>query len=61
MSPQEAVAASKKAKLPNWMLAAVIGGGAFGVYYYMLNSVGGNLDKELEKESARQASAAEGR
>lgn len=56
MCPQAAAAAAK-GKLPNWALAGLIGSGVAGVYFYMLNAVGSNLDTQIERESARQAAA----
>lgn len=41
--------------LPNWAIAALLGGFAAGTYYYSMRAVGtGDLAKEVEAEYQRQ-------
>lgn len=47
----------RRARVPNWILAAGLFCFSAGTYFYVMQRVGPNLNDQLEAEAARQEAA----
>lgn len=47
----------RRARVPNWMLAAGLLAFSAGTYFYVMQRVGPNLNDQLEAEASRQEAA----